>query len=550
MARIYRSYSLVQRLRLILWAMFLVPLLVGLAFFLLYSSQALHQETQRDLKATLALQQQFIEYWVKERAKDVGYLAADPRVLLLPPDSLRDMLTGMLAATPAFDDLVYVGENGRTKADPKHPTGVDVSDREYFLAAKRGQGSISNVITSRTTGAKIIVVASPVMDSRGQFKGLVFGSVRLDTLLGLLQAMYSATTSRTFLLDAKGTLLSPASNPAKPDARPLRSLHGGDVIYDSAKAGTLPSGIYRNRDDERVVGVYRWILDNRWLLVAEKPESEIMRLHAGILGFPLLGAALLFLGFGPVALRLARSLEGPVRRLEEHSRKIEGGDFDVQCDPEPHLGDPVEIKRLNVAYCLMVERVRDTLDALRQASLTDHLTGSANRKLLFQEGPRLIDAALRADMPVSLLMLDLDHFKSVNDTYGHAAGDAVLAAFADLLEHKVRQSDIFARVGGEEFAVLAPNAGSEAVCELAERIRAAVAELPVPVPTSTGETTLSITVSIGAATLSLEPGGEHPHLRNTLESLMAAADDALYQAKKNGRNRVESLALLPAPARG
>jgi diguanylate cyclase (GGDEF)-like protein len=541
-----RSYSLVQRLRLMFWAMFLVPLLAGVAFFLLYSSRVLHQETHRDLSATLSLQKQFIEYWVTERTQDIDYLASDPRVLSLSAEGLSHLLAGTLRASPGFDDVVYVDESGHTRVDPGHPPGLDVSDRAYFHAAREGRSFVSEVLTSRLTGRKTIIVASPVRDAHGRFRGLVFGSVPLDTLLRHLQSMYSESTSRTFLLDARGALLSPPVNPDKPGGRPLRSLQAGDAVFDRATARTTYSGIYRDHDGQRVVGAYRWVLNDRWLLVGEKPETEIMLLHAGILGLPLGIAALLFLGFGPMALRLARSLEGPVRRLEEHSRKIEGGDFDVECDPEPLPSDPQEVRRLNAAYCLMVDRVRDTLDTMRQASLTDHLTGSANRKHLFQEGPRLIDAGLRAGQPVSLLMLDLDHFKTINDTHGHAAGDALLAAFAESLEHQVRQSDIFARVGGEEFAVLAPNAGQEAVLELAERIRTAVAALAVPF----GDKTLSITVSIGAATLDVVQGVDRASgRRNSLEALLAAADEALYEAKKNGRNRVESHAPIPAPAR-
>lgn len=542
----YRSYSLVRRLRIMLWAMFLVPLLVGLAFFLLYSSRALLQETERDLRATLSLQKQYVEYWVTERVQDIGFLSRDPRVLSLSAVSLRDMLGSMLRELPSFDDLVYVDEFGRTRADPKHAPGLDVSDREYFRLARQGKSFVSGVITSRSTGNKIIIIASPVHDGQGRFRGLVFGSVRLDTLLAFLQSLHAETTSRTFLLDAQGALLSPPSQQDKPKDRPLRSLHAGDAIFDHAQARTPSTGIYRNHDSEGVAGAYRWVLGDRWLLVAEKPMFEIVRLHAGILGVPFLGATLLFLLFGPVALRLARSLEGPVRRLEEYSQKIEGGDFDVACAPEPGPHDPVEIRRLNVAYCLMVERVRDTLDALRQTTLTDDLTGLGNRKQLLQEGPRLIDSALRAGKRVSLLMLDLDHFKAVNDTHGHAAGDAVLTAFAELLGREVRQSDIFARVGGEEFVVLAPNAGATAAGELAERIREAVAALTV----QSGEVSLSLTVSIGVATLAPEPDGAASGLRAPLEALMAAADEAMYEAKKNGRNRVESLTLIPpAPAR-
>jgi len=187
-------------------------------------------------------------------------------------------------------------------------------------------------------------------------------------------------------------------------------------------------------------------------------------------------------------------------------------------------------------------RTERALDALREASYTDHLTGAGNRKLLFSQGLQLLDSTRRGGLPVSLLMLDLDFFKRVNDTHGHAAGDAVLAGFSALLRETLRKSDLFVRYGGEEFVVLAPNAGSSSVLELAERIRHAVELLEVPA----GEAVLRFTVSIGASSL------EGAHLgRSTpeaaLEGLLARADEALYLAKGAGRNRVE---YLPATATG
>jgi len=241
----------------------------------------------------------------------------------------------------------------------------------------------------------------------------------------------------------------------------------------------------------------------------------------------------LFLVFGPAALRLVRSLEGPLQRLEEHARNIEAGEFDMTCDLEPGARAPEEILRLNAAYCTMVQRVQITLEDLRQATLTDPLTGAPNRKLMLQEGPRLIEATLRAGKPVSFFMLDLDHFKNVNDTYGHAAGDEVLRAFSQALSVRVRTSDIFARMGGEEFAVLAPNAGLEEALELGERIRKAVEDLRIPVQGSE----LSITVSIGVATTTAAV-----RTTTTLGALVACADKAMYEAKGAGRNRVVSCA--------
>lgn len=519
-----------------LWAMFLLPVAAGVAFFVLHSSQALQNRAQQDLRAALRMQQQHVEYWMDERVRDVGYIAADPRVLSLPPAALRDMLSALLKDSPAFVDLVYVNEHGRTVVDPVHEPGVDVSDRAYFRAARNGESHVTDALISRATGRQTVFVSSPVRDAQGRFRGLVFGSIRLDTVLRFMQTMHAETASRTFVLKADGTLLSPPAPLEKPGSTPLRSLRPGDAIFDHAQARTEPHGIYRNHDGTRVVGTYAWILGGRWLLVGETPEQDILALHAGILGVPLAGAALLFLLFGPMALQLARSLDVPLRRLVEHSNKIESGDFEVQCNPEPQPGDPEEVRRLNVAYCLMVERVRDTLDALRQASLTDPLTGAPNRKLLLQEGPRLIESAQRAGLPVSLLMLDLDLFKNVNDTWGHAAGDTVLKAFAGVLSHRVRQSDIFARVGGEEFAVLAPHAGQKEALELGERIRRTVEELSIPVEVEGQDgAELRITVSVGVGTL---PAESLRH--NAMDRLMACADKALYRAKNAGRNMVLS----------
>ncbi len=524
-----RSFSLVQRLRQMLWLMVLLPLGAGVAFFALYSSRVLLADAQQELRATLRMQQQFIDFWMGERVRDVDLLASDPRILSLPAKDLDEMLTKVLRRSPDFSGLVYVDEHGRTVADPGAPgVGLDLSDRPYFQAALEGRRYVSDVLRGRSSGTDVIIVSSPVNDAKGRFRGLVFGSIRLDTVLRYLQSVHWEGSSRTFLLKAGGELLS------QPTAgQRLRSLHAGDAIFDHARAQTQPDGTYRNHAGRRVAGTYTWLLEGRWLLVGEIPETAIISLHAGVLGAPLAGAAVLFLVFGPLTLRLARSLEAPLRRLVEHSNKIEGGDFEVSCSPEPDSSDPEEVRSLNVAYCLMVERVRDTLDALRQASLTDPLTGAPNRKLLLQEGPRLVESARRAGKPVSLLMLDLDNFKTVNDTWGHAAGDMALKAFAEVLSHRVRQSDIFARMGGEEFAVLAPHAGRREAHELAERIRRTVEALAIPVGEGQRTETLRVTVSVGVGSLAAAELDQR-----ALDKLMTCADKALYQAKGEGRNRV------------
>lgn len=523
-----QRYSLVDRLRLLLWAMLLLPVLAGVAFFLLHSSRSLQGSAVRDLNATLSLQRQYIEHWVEDRERDIGFLADDPRLLALPPQALNEFLGRFLKSSDSFTDIVLVGEDGRTSADPRRASGVDLSDRDYFLAAREGKSFVSEVLKSRFTGESVFVVSSPVRDAGGRFRGMVFGTVSLSTLSTLMQTVREQSASSTFLVQADGALLAPSGAG--------KGLKAGDVLLERAKARKESRGIYRSVEGRRVVGTYQWIFGEKWLLAAERAEAEILADHALVLGVPLAGAALVFLLFGPAALRLARSLRAPLRQLEEHAQQIEAGNFGVQCAPLVAPDAPEEMRRLNQAYCLMVDRVGSSLEELRQTSFTDDLTGAANRKLLFSEGPRLVDAARRGGQSVSLLMLDLDHFKAVNDSHGHPVGDAVLAAFAALLQSTLRKSDLFARFGGEEFTILAPNAGSGSARELGERIRKAVERLEVPLDIGGS---VRFTVSIGVASLE---GGQGAG-REPLDELLAKADEALYAAKSAGRNRVVVLEL-------
>jgi diguanylate cyclase (GGDEF)-like protein len=159
------------------------------------------------------------------------------------------------------------------------------------------------------------------------------------------------------------------------------------------------------------------------------------------------------------------------------------------------------------------------------ASRIDSLTGVANRGALLDGGERLLQRCRQEGMSLSLVIFDVDHFKRVNDTYGHAVGDAVLRAFTETTHAILRQGDLFGRYGGEEFVAILPRATIEAAYVIAERIRAAfanqsVADLGVRCTVSAG------VASAGSALVSLE-------------SVIKTADECLYRAKERGRNRVE-----------
>lgn len=174
-------------------------------------------------------------------------------------------------------------------------------------------------------------------------------------------------------------------------------------------------------------------------------------------------------------------------------------------------------------------RLRRANTALRKLATTDPLTGVGNRRELDERLQLELRRASRSLEPLSLLFLDVDHFKKYNDRFGHEAGDAVLARLATLLQQTVRSSDTVARFGGEEFVILLPDTDEEGARTLAEKLRETVAHrLPGAVP---------VTASLGAATCR-PPTGRSADFRMQARRLLASADRAVYEAKHVGRNRV------------
>lgn len=164
---------------------------------------------------------------------------------------------------------------------------------------------------------------------------------------------------------------------------------------------------------------------------------------------------------------------------------------------------------------------------LTEQATTDPLTRLKNRRAFFQEGRQSLALSERSRTHLSVMLLDIDHFKRINDTYGHQAGDRVLTTIAELLGEMGRTVDTVARVGGEEFAIILPDTSREGAAVLAERIRAAVEQSVF----DTGTGPVSLTVSIGVATFGTDSA-------DSMDTLLKVADRRLYISKKEGRNRI------------
>ena len=217
-----------------------------------------------------------------------------------------------------------------------------------------------------------------------------------------------------------------------------------------------------------------------------------------------------------------------------HRQKLIGsinlGSADGGRFTREHAADFLAHLGVIASYCVdnTVNRAR-----LLRSGFTDVLTGWHNRRYLQVRLQEELARARRDSSNVVCLMIDVDRFKRVNDTWGHAAGDAVLQELASRIDSQVRASDVAARYGGEEFVVLLPDTDVDAGVLLAERIRAAVSSAAYEIPDADPQT---ITASIGIA--SVVPAADDDDLKTVGDSLLARADVALYRAKSEGRDRI------------
>jgi len=275
-------------------------------------------------------------------------------------------------------------------------------------------------------------------------------------------------------------------------------------------------------DPESVMVVPDAELDERFSdnpLVVGDPT---VRFYAGV---PLVTEAGNALGTLCVIDRVPRELSADQERaLQALSRQVM-----AQLDLRRLVADLEEAVLTRDSYQEQLERyqrrLEDSLASVTEQSITDPLTGLKNRRALVDRLEEEMARADRFEAPLSMLMIDVDHFKAYNDAYGHAAGDSALASVATLIKNQCRVPDFAARYGGEEFAVMLPNTDAAGAVVLAQRFRQAV-----ETATWHGH---PLTISIGVATRT----GATP------DELLEAADRAMYQAKREGRNRV-----IAAPA--
>ena len=525
----------------------LVPLIIffSATFFLFqfHVRQIVVKDYLNHLSGVLEVKAHTIDRWIEERTLDVRTLAVALSGHLHDNYQLRSRLSELLSFQSAFYAAGFAGPEGRVRVRTDYLPQENIADTSFFRSASGGSAVMADPYIEPNTGMSTLVFAAPVYRSGEELAGVLFAVSNVEKLQQLLHETSPGILSDTYLVNDAGIFITQPSNtsvftnPFGGRYDPVLRANLDSRIFEAASSGERLTDSYSNYAGLTVYGDYRRINNGSWLLIGETLAS---RIHDRYSGFSSLLFLLLFVALAlifSVVINLSKTIASPLRALEREMNQVkEEGRSNVRPDWKIFEKAPVEIRSLAYSFHTMEEQLSNNLQALKEATITDDLTRLFNRRHLFEEGYRYVHMIRRTHIPLACLMLDIDHFKHINDTYGHAVGDQLLREVSRGMRESIRETDFAARYGGEGFVILAYRADRDQALQLAERLRSHIARQEHD--TEAGK--LSITISIGVSLLyeGKTAVGDRQHVKVVLDELLRIADNALYDAKDAGRNQV------------
>jgi two-component system cell cycle response regulator len=306
-----------------------------------------------------------------------------------------------------------------------------------------------------------------------------------------------------------------------------------EAIADAGRAGRIMIVDDRASAAERLAAM---LADEHSVAIESSPNEALF--HAAEGNYDLLIVSLALTDFDGLRLcsqvrSLDRTRNIPILAIaegEDNSRMVRGLEIGVN----DYLTRPIDKNELLARVRTQIrkkrytERLRDNVQMSIEMAITDALTGLYNRRYMETHLAALVEQAAARGKPLTALVLDIDYFKSINDTHGHDAGDEVLREFATRVRKSIRGIDLACRFGGEEFVIVMPETDMAVATIVAERLRRRIASEPFPI--KQGGSAINVTISIGIATLDA--------IDDNAANILKRADQALYRAKRDGRNRV------------
>ncbi|MFC5702493.1 diguanylate cyclase [Cohnella faecalis] len=421
-------------------------------------------------------------------------------------------------SVPYFNSVALVNEQGRLAArspEKKSVVGERLVSDAAQQALKLKTPLISEPYTTTTTKRLIVLVSHPIFDSTGHYRGFIAGTIYLQepnvfqNILG--NQAQTENGSYYYVVDSSGILIY------HPEMSRIGEKVTENPVVKKIMTGQNGQTAVTNTKGTRYLAGFSIVPSVGWGIVSQTPASNVTKsateivAHMAAISAPLVILLLL------LVIWISHRLTYPLNRLAYWASKFNRGEGVAPAIP-PAKNWNYEANEL---YRTVSEAFRIMGRRTQELSLevnTDPLTGLANRRFL----DAIVSQWIEEKVPFAVVMLDLDHFKSVNDTYGHQMGDDVLRFLAVWLNSEKREIDYGCRYGGEEFTLLMPYADEEMAFLVAERIRLHMRDEINPIGKP-------VTLSLGISSF--------PYSAQDAASLFGQADEALYDAKQNGRNR-------------
>ncbi len=447
---------------------------------------------------------------------------------------IQEYLQSVRAKFADYAELMILDLDGRRIASSAAVQGEPALPVGWRERIDEGQAVVGQATYDQALQARVILIADAIRTPGGDVIGILGAKLSLDAMDRVLAAYSQSDIRETYLVNQEGKVLASPHLFSGPSREVYLEHASITKLYDHLGKPVT----YASYKDATVIGTLKVVPSLKWGVVAEMDKTKAFSQIEALQRMTLVLVGGLLIGIGLCAYWLGLTIVRPLRRLTRGADQVAAGDLAVDLPVYTRS----EVGYLTQVFNHMVARLRRSrkeLDSvneelqeknreLHQLSITDELTGLNNRKHLMETLGHEVTRSKRNGHTFALLVIDIDHFKHINDTFGHQKGDEVLRLLGGVFRDTVRSCDYAARYGGEEFIVMLPEVGATGGLEVAERIRERVAQQRI---NPKGD---RITVSLGMAMF--------PQHGDSPEELFQQADQALYAAKAAGRNRVTTAA--------
>jgi len=456
------------------------------------------------------------ELFIRSMQKQLFYSSRIAAEHFDDPAILQAETARLKYQSDSFNSVVITDAHGLIRAtspDSLQLMGRTISTPGSVEALKKRRPLVSKPYISAANNL-VINISTPIVTADGRYRGYIGGTIYLkqkSILNELLGEHYYRDGSYIAVIDSDRRVLY------HPNMDNVGKVLPPRPITDAVKKASNGSLVMENYTGEAVLAGYAQVPSTGWEIVTLRPTDSTLKPLQGLMFKVLRHLTPLALVTLLCVWLLSRLIARPLRQLARSANEMDKPDVsnNIRMIPDWYF----EVTQLKRALLVGISLLQKKIGKLKFEVQTDPLTGLFNRRGL----ATALEYIQQMKLSFSVIALDIDHFKKVNDTYGHDAGDEVIKQLAQQIRASSRESDILCRNGGEEFLMVLPGTGLDVAAQIAERLRGMVAEMDV---VDIDKITISLGVAAGASS------------KNHAEKVLKKADEALYLAKQKGRNRV------------